>query len=64
MSCSPRVSRVGEDNGFVVTDIRPWWANSDRRSVTNSVVDWHPNARGHEILAAGIAKVLVSQENP
>ena len=57
-----RVSRVGEENGFVVTDIRPWWANSDRRAVTNSVVDWHPNARGHEILAAGIAKVLVSQE--
>ncbi len=56
-----RVSRVGEENGFLVTDIRPWWANSDRRSVTNSVVDWHPNARGHEILAAGIAKVLVSQ---
>jgi len=58
-----RVSRVGAENGFVVTDIRPWWANSDRRSVTNSVVDWHPNARGHEILAAGIANVLLTQDS-
>ena len=57
-----QVSRVGVENGFLVTDIGPWWGNRDRRSVTNSVVDWHPNARGHEVLASGIATVLLSRE--
>jgi lysophospholipase L1-like esterase len=56
-----QVSRVGAENGFQVTDIRPWWGDATRRSVTNSIVDWHPNARGHQILAAGMAKVLMTQ---
>ena len=46
-----QVSKVGLENGFLVTDIRPWWGNRDRRSVTNSIVDWHPNARGPSFLA-------------
>ena len=57
-----QVSRVGVENGFLVTDVRPWWGNRDWRSLTNSVVDWHPNARGHEVLASGIATVLLSRE--
>ena len=56
------VSRVGVENGFLVTDVRPWWGNRDWRSLTNSVVDWHPNARGHDVLASGIATVLLSRE--
>jgi hypothetical protein len=28
ISLSPRSVHGGEENGFVVTDIRPWWANS------------------------------------
>jgi len=57
-----QVSRVGVENGFVVTDVRPWWGKRDWRSLTNSVVDWHPNARGHDVLASGIATVLLSRE--
>ena len=57
-----QVSRVGVENGFLVTDVRPWWGNRDWRSLTNSVVDWHPNARGHDVLASGIATVLLSRE--
>jgi lysophospholipase L1-like esterase len=57
-----QVSKVGLENGFLVTDIRPWWGKGDRRWFTNSIVDWHPNARGHEVLASGIANVLLSRE--
>jgi lysophospholipase L1-like esterase len=56
-----RLTKVGVEGGFPVIDVRPWWGNSSQRSVTNSVVDWHPNAHAHDILAAGIAKVLLSQ---
>jgi lysophospholipase L1-like esterase len=58
------IAKVGVENGFPVTDIRPWWGTTGQRSFTNSVVDWHPNANGHDILAAGIAKVLLSQRVP
>jgi hypothetical protein len=57
------VSHVGNTQGFRVSDTRPWWGDLDRRSVTISVVDWHPNARGHDILAGGIASVLISGDS-
>jgi hypothetical protein len=56
------VSNVGYTNGFRVSDTRPWWRETDRRSVTLSAVDWHPNARGHDILAQGMAGVLMTQD--
>jgi lysophospholipase L1-like esterase len=54
------VSAVGSENGFVVTNVQPWLGTKERRSVTNSVVDWHPNPRGHDILATEMANVLLN----
>jgi lysophospholipase L1-like esterase len=54
------VSRVGAENGFLVTDTQTWWGDKARQSLTNSAVDWHPSARGHDILAAGMANVLLN----
>lgn len=51
----------GQSHGFPVVDVGPWWAQGDRRLLTNSVVDAHPNARGHEILAKGMAEYLITQ---
>jgi len=50
---------VGYENRFDVCDTGPWWSNVDMRSVTNSVVDPHPNERGHEMLASGMADYLL-----
>jgi len=53
------IQRVGYENRFDVCDTGPWWSNLDMRSVTNSVVDPHPNERGHEMLASGMADYLL-----
>lgn len=55
------IARVGQLEHFPVVDVAPWWGKVDMRSVTNSVFDSHPNARGHEILAAGMSATLVSR---
>jgi hypothetical protein len=55
------VAKVGAANGFPTVDVAPWWSGIDMRSVTNSVIDSHPNAKGHEILAAGIAESLAKE---
>lgn len=52
------VAKVGAAAGFPTVDVGSWWSGIDMRSVTNSVVDSHPNAKGHEILANGIAESL------
>ena len=52
------VSDVGYNHGFPVIDIGPWWGHINMRSISNSTVDRHPNPRGHEILALGMADVL------
>jgi len=48
-----QVSRVGVENGFVVTDVRPWWGNRDWRSLTNSVVNLSQDRKRHSRLATG-----------
>jgi lysophospholipase L1-like esterase len=50
---------TGQKYRFPVVDVAPWWNGVDMRSVTNSTIDSHPNDRGHEILAAGIADFLM-----
>ncbi|MGH7765907.1 MAG: SGNH/GDSL hydrolase family protein, partial [Candidatus Binatia bacterium] len=54
------IQTVGRNHGFSVADVGPWWADVDMRSVTNSRIDPHPNERGHEILAAGMAEFLMT----
>jgi hypothetical protein len=55
------VQTVGRNHGFFVADVAPWWAGVDLRSVTNSKIDVHPNERGHEIIAAGMADFLMTR---
>jgi hypothetical protein len=55
------IQAAGRNHGFSVADVGPWWADVDVRSVTNSTIDIHPNERGHEILAAGMADFLMTQ---
>jgi hypothetical protein len=51
---------IGQTHGFSVVDVAPWWADVDIRSVTNSTIDPHPNERGHELLATGMADFLMT----
>jgi hypothetical protein len=55
------IQTVGRNHGFYVADVEPWLADVDMRLVTNSRIDPHPNERGHEILAAGMAEFLMTQ---
>ena len=50
---------IGHKHGFPVIDVGAWWGNVDMRSISNSTVDRHPNQRGHEILAVGMAEFLM-----
>jgi hypothetical protein len=54
------IGAIGTQHGFPVVDIASWWGDVNMRSVTNSVVDVHPNERGHEILAIGMADFLMT----
>lgn len=58
------VGAVGASEGFPVEDVKPFWGNVTMRGVTNSVVDAHPNAKGHELIAAGMAKALAGRLAP
>jgi len=54
------ISSIGKRYGFPVVDIGTWWGQVEMRSITNSIVDPHPNKRGHEILAMGMADFLLA----
>jgi lysophospholipase L1-like esterase len=55
---------VGRREQFPVVDIASWWRDVDMRAVTNSVVDTHPNAAGHEILARGMSQYITGLLDP
>ena len=44
--------------GFYYTDALPWFDSRDIHLLTNSIVDSHPNAQGHALLAEGIVDFL------
>lgn len=48
--------------GFFTSDVLPFYEGRVRREVTNSVVDQHPNALGHDLLAQGIEGFLIDAE--
>jgi hypothetical protein len=52
------IAAIGEKYDFPVVNVESWWETVDLRTITNSVVDVHPNSRGHEILADGMAETL------
>lgn len=54
------IQTLGQNYGFSVADVGSWWDDVDMRSLTNSTIDSHPNERGHELLAAGMANFLMT----
>ena len=54
------VESIGRTSSFPVADVGSWWGEVDMRSVTNSIVDSHPNDRGHELLARGMTDFLMT----
>ena len=53
--------QLAVSDDFVFADTVTWFEGVDERVVTNSIVDSHPNAKGHQILAAGISKVIMAR---
>lgn len=49
------ISQIAQDEQFDLVDAAAWFDDVNRREVQVSVVDSHPNIRGHAILAAGIS---------
>ena len=65
MSASPLSDDLWRDlqasaaaNGFPVCDMLPWFAGRNIRTLTNSLIDTHPNAAGHQTIADGLAQFL------
>ena len=54
------ISSIGNRYGFPVVDIGTWWGQVEMRSITNSTIDPHPNKRGHDIIAVGMADFLLA----
>ena len=52
---------LAENQGFRFADSLPWWEGHEIRDYTNSVVDSHPNAVGHKILADGLVTLLMDE---
>ena len=52
------ISRIADDQGFPFFDTLSWFKDIHIRSLINSFIDSHPNARGHQIIAKGIARSL------
>ncbi len=46
---------------FPVVYVPPWFAGENVRKYFNSVIDAHPNAEGHRVLAEHIADFILSQ---
>lgn len=57
------ILKIGNTHQFPVIDVEPWWGSRKMRSLTNSVIDSHPNKLGHELLAIGMAEFLEEYGN-
>lgn len=53
-------AQVAQRHGWTFHDTRSWFpARNDAKPLINSIVDTHPNAEGHRIIAENQAKVLI-----
>lgn len=52
------IARLADQEGFGFEDVLPWFQGHDPRAMAVSLVDSHPNAEGHRILAEGMAAHL------
>ncbi len=55
------VKATAQRASITAEDVSPWWQGRDMRSVTNSIVDSHPNEHGHDVLARGMARSLIER---
>lgn len=55
------IASIAERHGFPLDDVGQWWGEADMRAMTNSTIDSHLNPRGHDVLAAGMARFLVAR---
>jgi lysophospholipase L1-like esterase len=55
------LSTLSDRVGFPYADAQQWYAGHGLIEVTNSLVDPHPNAEGHELFALGLAGFLEEQ---
>jgi len=56
------LSEAAQRDRFYFCDTLPWFAGRNFRQLVNSFVDTHPNAKGHQILANGIAGFVLSHQ--
>jgi lysophospholipase L1-like esterase len=52
---------LAEHENFFYCDTLPWFQGRNMRQLTNSFIDTHPNAAGHQVLAEGMGKFLLQQ---
>ena len=52
------LERVAAAKGFLLEDMAPAFEGKDLRPLTNSVVDSHPNAKGHQVAAERLDALL------
>ena len=55
------LSALAVREGIHYSDTLPWFAGGSIRTLTNSFVDSHPNARGHRVLAEGMLAFLLRE---
>lgn len=55
---APALVEIGTEKGFQVIDTLVWFEAENVREMTNSLVDSHPNAAGHAVIANGIANSI------
>jgi lysophospholipase L1-like esterase len=53
------VSSVADEEGVHLCRTRDWWPEAPKRDFDNSIIDGHPNAAGHEVLAAGMERFVL-----
>ena len=60
MNYSRRFELEGSAAILGVYDMFPWFQGESVREITNSIVDTHPNAEGHRLIAEGMLEALTA----
>ena len=60
---SATLIRYAEKAGFVVLNLMDIYENQDVENLRVAVWDWHPNSRGHTVIADRLYNALLKNEN-
>lgn len=55
---SDQIATISKRTGFLFEDVLPWFKGRDIQTMINSLVDPHPNALGHKLIAENMASSL------